>query len=108
MSKPDDIPVGRDTLSPSAVDPQCLEWTDLVFDLIRGIGDPEKEESLEELNVVRCDWYQALGSLGSLAYIYPSRALDRELQPSSCTYNVLKLLDHKLGGSLSLKALINL
>lgn len=30
-----------------------LEWQEIIFDLIRTIKDPEKEESLEELNVVQ-------------------------------------------------------
>ncbi len=38
-----------------SVDPETdlLEWKDTVFDIIRNIKDPEKEETLEELEVVR-------------------------------------------------------
>lgn len=34
-------------------DKEQLEWQEIIFDLIRTIKDPEKEESLEELNVVQ-------------------------------------------------------
>ena len=38
-----------------SVDPETdlLEWKETVFDIIRNIKDPEKEETLEELEVVR-------------------------------------------------------
>ena len=35
------------------IDPEALEWKETIFDLIRRIRDPEKPESLEELEVVR-------------------------------------------------------
>lgn len=35
------------------LDPETLEWKETIFDLIRRIRDPEKPETLEELEVVR-------------------------------------------------------
>ena len=44
--------VERLTLSADAA-LDLIEWKETIFDIIRNIKDPEKEESLEELDVVR-------------------------------------------------------
>jgi len=36
-----------------SLEKEALEWQDIIYDIIRTIKDPEKEENLEELNVVQ-------------------------------------------------------